>query len=291
MDTRAALEALGVMPDSVSGEQRRALDSDGYFIVEDAFTELQRARMAEEVDRIAAEEGERAGTEVSREAGTLRISNVFNKSTAFDFLLQFPPLLAASAYLLGECKVHGANVREPLRGAGKQPLHSDSVKFSDGGWCLTNALVCIDEMSVGNGPTRIVPGSHLWPPLNVPGENAVDYAAKHRKNPPQWAQEGENVAEHVAALPVMEDTDRFPADPFAPYPGEMLVVAPARAIVVCNAHMWHSGTLKHNDARRRQLHLSFTRRDLPQQLVQRKYITPALYDRLHEAHRFLLDIV
>lgn len=290
MDTRMALESLGVTKDTLTAEQRRAMEEDGYFVVENAFTEEQRARMAAEVDRIAAEEGERGGTEVSREPGTVRISNIFNKSTAFDFLLEFRPLLAASWHLLGEFKVHGANVREPLRGTGKQPLHSDSVKFADGSWCLVNALVCIDEMTTENGPTRVVPGSHLWPPMNVPGENAVDYSAKQRKDPPKWALEGENVAEHVAALPVVEETDRFPEDPFAPYPGEVLVTVPACSIVVCNAHMWHSGTQKNNDARRRQLHLSYTRRELPQQLVQRNYVTPELYARMNEAHRFLLDI-
>ena len=246
--------------------------------------------MAAEVDRIAGEEGENAGNEVSREPGTVRISNIFNKSTAFDCLLGFRPLLAAAWHLLGDFKVHGANVREPLQGTGKQPLHSDSVKFSDGSWCLVNALVCVDEMTAENGPTRVVPGSHLWPPMNVPGENAVDYSRQRRREPPKWAQEGENIAEHVAALPVKEETDLFPEDPFAPYPGEVLVTAPARTIVVCNAHIWHSGTQKKNNARRRQLHLSYTRRDLPQQLVQRQYVTPGLYARMNEAHRFFLDI-
>lgn len=290
MNTRLAMQTLGVTGHTLTAEQRRALDQDGYFVVEDAFTPEQRARMAAEVDRIAAAEGEKAGTEVSREPGTVRVSNLFNKSTAFDCLLEFRPLLAAAWHLLGECKVHGANVREPLPGAGKQPLHSDSVKFAGGGWCLVNALVCIDAMTPGNGPTRVVPGSHLWPAMNVPGENAVDYAARKRPEPPKWAAEGENVADHVAALPVEVQTDLFPDDPFAPYPGEVLVTVPERSIVVCNAHIWHSGTRKRNDARRRQLHLSYTRRDLPQQLVQRDYATAALRARMNEAHRFLLDI-
>jgi hypothetical protein len=38
------------------------------------------------------------------------------------------------------------------------------------------------------------------------------------------------------------------------------------------------------------LHLTHTRRDLPQQLVQRDYLTDALYDRLSPAHRFLMDV-
>jgi hypothetical protein len=38
------------------------------------------------------------------------------------------------------------------------------------------------------------------------------------------------------------------------------------------------------------LHLTYTRRDLPQQLVQHDHLTPALYDRMSPAHRYLLDI-
>jgi hypothetical protein len=38
------------------------------------------------------------------------------------------------------------------------------------------------------------------------------------------------------------------------------------------------------------LHLTYTRRDLPQQLVQREYLTPALYERMSPAHRFLMDV-
>ena len=43
-------------------------------------------------------------------------------------------------------------------------------------------------------------------------------------------------------------------------------------------------------ARRRVLHLTYTRRDLSQQLVQRDYLTQELYERLSPAHRFLMDV-
>ena len=39
--------------------------------------------------------------------GARRISNIFNKTEAFDMCLWIPEILAASAYLLGEIKVHG----------------------------------------------------------------------------------------------------------------------------------------------------------------------------------------
>jgi ectoine hydroxylase-related dioxygenase (phytanoyl-CoA dioxygenase family) len=288
MDTRTALEQLGV--EDLTDEQRSQLDENGYFSIENAFSEEECERMVAEVERIVAAEGGGAG-EVSVESGATRISNIFNKSKAFDCLLEIKPLLAASHYLLGEIKVHGANMREPHQGSGGQPLHSDSVKLHDGRWCLVNSLIAFDPMTLENGPTRVVPGSHKWAPLNVPGENAVYTTAKPRTGPAKWATAEDNVAEHVAESPVTGDTDKAPADPFAPYPGEVKVTVPARSVVVCNAHMWHSGTLKHTAARRRQLHLSYTRRDLPQQLIQRNYVTAELYNRLSEAQRYLLDLI
>jgi ectoine hydroxylase-related dioxygenase (phytanoyl-CoA dioxygenase family) len=85
--------------------------------------------------------------------------------------------------------------------------------------------------------------------------------------------------------------NRYPEDPFAPYPGEVLVTIPVGAVVVFNSSCWHGGTLKKNDARRRMLHLTYTRRDLKQQLPQQEYLTTAFYDRLSPAQRYLLDVV
>ena len=47
--------------------------------------------------------------------GARRISNIFNKTDAFDKCLWVPEVLAASAHALGEIKVHGANMRDPER--------------------------------------------------------------------------------------------------------------------------------------------------------------------------------
>jgi len=290
MNTEQALSAMGVTAADLTPGQREQLDRDGYFIVEDAISEEACARMQAEVDRIVAEEGDKAGSEVSIEKGATRISNVFNKTDAFDVLLDIKPILAAAHYLLGDFKIHGANMREPHLDSGRQPLHADSVKLPDGRWCLTNALITFDPMTLENGPTRIVPGSYHWAPLNVPGENAMGMGMAPRDKPHEWATKDDELKARTAQSPVTGDIDKAPADPFAPYPGELMVTVPARAMVFCNAHMWHSGTLKKTDARRRQLHLSHTRRDMDQQLNQRAYQTPALLDRMDAAHRYLLDI-
>jgi ectoine hydroxylase-related dioxygenase (phytanoyl-CoA dioxygenase family) len=290
VDSHSAITALGVTDETLTNDQRAALDGDGYFILDRVLSPEQCADICGEIDRIAMREGENGGSEVSKEPGVLRISNIFNKSPVFDDVLKIKPVLAAARYLLGDFKVHGANIREPQKGQGKQPLHADTVRYSEDGWVLVTAFICFDDMNLENGPTRVVPGSHRWGAINVPGENAVDTLERSRAQAHRWAVEGDALEDHIAVSPWLGDVSRAPADPFAPFPGEIRIAISAGSIIVMNAHAWHSGTQKFTNARRRQLHLSFTRRDLPQQLIQRNFATPELLQRLGDPVKALLDV-
>jgi ectoine hydroxylase-related dioxygenase (phytanoyl-CoA dioxygenase family) len=247
----------------------RQLDENGFFIVESVLSPPEIARMRDEFERIHAAEQDRGGHEVHVEPGARRISNIFNKTDAFDPCLAIPAVLAASHYLLGEIKVHGANLRDPVQGYGQQDLHVDVPKLFDDDWWVVNAMIMFDDMTLANGPTRVIPGSHRWAPINVPVVNQGDWEPT-----PLSA----------------EDQARVPDDLGAPYPGELMVTAPAGAAIICNSSMWHSGTLKRSNDHRRMLHLTYTRRDLPQQLVQLDHLTPALYERMSPVHRYLLEI-
>ncbi len=238
-------------------------------MVEGVFSAEQCAQMAAEFDRLHRAEGEQGGHEVHVEPGAPRVSNIFNKSTAYDVCLATAPVLDAAHRLLGEIKVHGANLRDPLPGQGQQALHCDVPKRFDDDWWIINAMVLIDPMTADNGPTRIIPGSHRWAPINVPEVNTADW------EPTPLSQ---------------ADQSRVPTDLEAPYAGEIHAQGPAGAVVICNGHLWHGGTTNRSGARRRMLHLTYTRRDLPQQLVQRDYATPELYQRMSPALRWLLDI-
>lgn len=269
MYTKQALRSLGVGPATISGAQKEQFDRDGFFIVEGVLNGSDLKSMRSEFERIHAAENERGGHEVHVEPGARRISNIFNKTEAFDKCLWIPEILAASAYLLGEIKVHGANLRDPVKGYGHQDLHVDVPKKFDDDWWVVNSMIMFDDMTLDNGPTRVVPGSHKWAPINVPYVNIGDW-------------------EPAALSP--EDEARIPKDLAAPYPGEVLVEAPAGAAIICNSSMWHSGTLKTGNAYRRMLHLTYTRRDLPQQLLQLDYLTPELYNRMSPEKRYLLEI-
>ena len=269
MYTKQALHELGTTSNSISTDQKRQLDKQGFFIVENVLSNSDTKLMRSEFERIHAIEADQGGHEVHVEPGARRISNIFNKTTAFDKCLEIPSVLAAAQYLLGEIKVHGANLRDPNQGFGHQALHVDvPKKFADDWWVL-NAMLMLDDMTLENGPTRVVPTSHWWAPINVPYVNQADWEP-----------------EPLSA----EDQARIPTDLDAPYPGEMHVTAPTGSAIICNSSMWHSGTLKKGPAHRRMLHLSYTRRDLPQQLLQLDHLTREFYDRMSPVHRYLLEI-
>ncbi|MBE7202871.1 MAG: phytanoyl-CoA dioxygenase family protein [Parafilimonas terrae] len=269
MYTKQALRDLGVAPTTLTEAQKKQFEDEGFFIVENVLLPEELGRMRAEFERIHADEQGRGGHEVHVEPGARRISNIFNKTDAFDKCLEIPEVLAASTHLLGEIKVHGANLRDPVKGHGNQDLHVDVPKKFDDDWWVVNAMIMLDDMTLQNGPTRVVPGSQHWAPINVPVVNQGDW-------------------EPAPLSP--DDEKRVPKDLNAPYPGEVMVTAPAGSAIICNSAMWHSGTVKKDDTNRRMLHLTYTRRDLPQQLVQVDYLTPDLYNRMSPTHRYLLEI-
>ena len=225
--------------------------------------------MRSEIDRLSGIEGEFGGHEVHIEPGAPRLSNLFNKSPAFDRLLACAPTLAAAAYLLGEIRVYSLNARNPSKGQGQQMLHSDVPRVSPTDWRVVNSMVVLDDMDDTNGATRLVPGSHKWVPINVPDVNMAE-------------------VKKVEVRP--EDQAIMPKDPMAPHPREIKVVAKAGSVAVINGHIWHGGTKNESGRARRLLHLAIGRRDLPQQLNEREHLTPDLAARANPSQKYLLDI-
>ena len=269
MNTQQALAQLGISTTDLTREQRRQFDEDGYFVVANIFGPAEVEEMRSEYERLRSIEGEYGGHEVHIEPGAPRLSNLFNKSPAFDRCLSCKPTLAAAAYLLGEIRVYSLNARNPLKGQGQQLLHSDVPRVSPTDWRVVNSMVMLDDMTETNGPTRVVPGSHKWVPINVPDVNMAE-------------------VKYIEVTP--KDKEIMPKDPMAPHPKEIRLIGKAGSVAVINGHIWHGGTRNESGASRRVLHLAIGRRDLPQQLNEREHLTPELLDRANPSQKFLLDI-
>ena len=55
--------------------------------------------------------------------------------------------MAAAQYLLGEIRIYSLNARNPLRGQGQQPLHSDVPRVHATDWRVVNSMVMLDDMT------------------------------------------------------------------------------------------------------------------------------------------------
>ncbi|MEO1027154.1 MAG: hypothetical protein AAFX07_16570, partial [Pseudomonadota bacterium] len=110
MYTKQAIRALGATEAHLSDEQKTSLEQDGYYLIEGALSEADCQPMRDAFETLSDAENGRGGHEVHIEPGARRVSNIFNKTDAFDKCLEIPEVLAGTHHLLGEFKVHGANL-------------------------------------------------------------------------------------------------------------------------------------------------------------------------------------
>ena len=246
------LAALGVRDDSLSTEEKALLDRQGFLVLPNVMSDDWRASLQAQFDELVAKEGAAAGHEVHTEAGTKRLADLVNKSPSFDGVWTYPKLLACVHHILKRpFKLSSLNAREPLQGAGQQPLHADwDRRKADEPFHVVNSMWLVDAFTGDNGCTRVVPGTH------------------------------------AGAKTAQEELD----DPKAPHPEEIVLTAPAGSVVVINAHLWHGGTSNRTGAHRRVIHCYFTAKEHPQQLDQAEYIRKRTWDRLSPAAREILDV-
>ena len=111
---QACLEELGVKESLLSDEQFQFLDENGYLILP---TALDRATVdsarGSRFDELVALEGDKAGIEVSQEAGSDRLANLVDKDPLFDRCWTYPAQLAAVVHVFAgrNFKLHSVNGR------------------------------------------------------------------------------------------------------------------------------------------------------------------------------------
>jgi ectoine hydroxylase-related dioxygenase (phytanoyl-CoA dioxygenase family) len=247
-----ALAALGVRDDTLTAEEREALDRDGFVILRNILAQESLEAMRKRTDELVVAEGTEAGKEFEQEAGTDRLADVVNKGEMFEVCFTHPRVLAAVAHVLGgDLKLSSLNGRNALPGQGHQGLHADwEEPVGPDGYQVCNTAWLLNDFTTENGATRLVPGSH-----------------------------------RSGRVP---QTDL--SDPAAPHPDEVKAIAPAGSVLVFNSHVWHGGTNNRTDRPRRALFAYFCRRHQPQLLDQKQYMRPETYARLNEAARYVLDV-
>ncbi len=244
----------------LTAADRNFLDTQGYLDLGILLTPEDLKSIRARIDQLLQAEGENAGSEVfdspyirhPKEKGARRLADLVNKGVEFDVFYQHPKVLAAIRHVLGkEIKLSSLNYRAAIPGDGLQKLHVDWHESVDSGdYKVCNSIWLLDDFSVENGATRVVPGTHLKGDL------------------PQE---------------VLEDPER-------PHPNEKIIEAPAGSVFVFNSHTWHGGTTNHTDRPRRAIHSYFCRRDQPQQLNQAEYLTDETRTRIGEEGVHILGV-
>lgn len=252
MQIQDALKELGVTDNTLTSDEKAQLDRDGFLVVPNVLSADQIALARRRLDLLSELEGADAGKEVHQEAGTARLSNLVDKGNFFSVFFTTPKVLAGIAHVLqGDLKLSSLNSRAALPGQGLQALHADWGKaVQPGEYQVCNSIWLIDDFTPDNGATRAVAGSHRWG--KMPGEMMKDTKADH--------------------------------------PDQQLFIAPAGTVVIFNSHTWHGGTLNKTNNPRRAVHSYFSRRGQPQQLNQRKFLSPATIEKFSPAVRCILDV-
>jgi ectoine hydroxylase-related dioxygenase (phytanoyl-CoA dioxygenase family) len=247
-----ALLALGMHESTLTAQEKRDLDEQGYVIFHDFVEPQWLEQLRETYEMLMEKEGNNAGKEFRQEQGTRRLADLINKGEVFDRIYTHPKILAVTQYVIGrDFKVNSINGRDALPGEGHQALHADWGSREEGeGNHIVNTLWLLDDLTPDNGATRVVPATHKL--FGRPADHVQDLRA--------------------------------------PHPDEVLIIAKAGTVVAYNAHLWHGGTENRTSKTRRVLHPSFIAREFPQQYNQREILRKSTYDRISPAARYLLDV-
>jgi hypothetical protein len=231
----------------------RKLDEQGFTVLPGLMPEATRFAAARRMEELFAEEGDRAGWEFKSEPTARRLANLVDKGEIFVELIAHPVVQELVRHVIGpEYKLGSLNGRaaSPNSEAG-QPLHVDMGMLPDAqGPCGCNTMWMLDAFTSENGPLRIVPGSHL---------------------------SGRRPQEVLA-------------DPQSPHPDEVYVTGAAGTVAVVNTHTWHGGTANRTSGPRRALHAFYVRRDKPQQVWQKRWLSAELQSKLSPELRWLLAL-
>ncbi len=140
-----------------------ALDRDGYSIVEGMLSPPEVASAKSSLKQVLDELP--FGRNDFEGFSTRRVYALFAKTRAFDQAAINPLLLAVLDRVLGHYQLSAPTGIQIGPGEKAQTLHYDASVYPlprDFGDVVVNTMWALDDFTVANGATRIVPGSHRW---------------------------------------------------------------------------------------------------------------------------------
>jgi ectoine hydroxylase-related dioxygenase (phytanoyl-CoA dioxygenase family) len=208
-------EAVGVNDKTLSRADKENLDKQGFLIIPGLLDKKWLEQLRAAFERLLEEHEKENGQHARQTTGTRHVDNLAAHGKIFEDVFTHPKLLAAARHILGDdLRFGGIHGRDPLPGFGQQGLHSDAPPRQPGTpYLVVTSLWALDDFTVQNGATRLVPGTH------------TEYGLP----PKETRQPGYN------------------------HPKQIFAVAPAGSVILFNGHLWHSGTQNHSKGPRRAL--------------------------------------
>ena len=205
----------------ISTAQKDFYLENGYLLVENVLSAEKLAKTGDALEKRYELEGSRAGSEGSINPGVRRLCNLFSKGLVWEELGVEPITIEVAKLTIGDdIRWQAMNFHDPIPGEpiAHQAIHADRWFFPN---CTGYMNVCwvIDDMTVENGATRIVPGSHKGP----------------------WPQDVLNDEETRAVIE-----------------GEIYTECPAGSVVFCHGDVWHGGRANYSQSTRRAIHMGFS---------------------------------
>ena len=244
---------LGFSLQPLNPIQYRELDENGFTILKNVIDLVWLDRLRQVFEELVEQEGEEAGVEVGQMKGVRRLADLVNKGEIFDAVYLQPALLTAALHIFQRpFKLHSLNGHDPLTNDGLQALHADGgqPETPEGPFRVVNSMWMLDDFTMENGATRVIPGSH-------------------RK---------------------LGKIDDYIEDRMVDHPEQVHLQASAGSVAVFNGSIWHGSYINRSDRLRRTLHCAFIAREFNQQTNQREYLRRETADRLSPLARYILDV-
>lgn len=147
-----------MVPLTLSDEQRKSMDEDGYVVIPDVLTQKECDEFSELLDTLWIREG--LFRTHNFDENVQFVPNLLQYSAIFDHCVSDARVLDAVRVALGpRFRLNRLQSRRADPGGGHQPLH-DLERARGGPYFKANVIWCLDEFTLKNGSTRVIAGSH-----------------------------------------------------------------------------------------------------------------------------------
>ncbi len=159
--------------DATADQVTAGLSQDGYVIVEGLLASKALERAREDLARVLTDTP--TGRNDFEGYATRRIYALFGKTRSFDEAAVHPLALAVLDRVLGHYQLSAPVGIQIGPGEREQVMHRDEAVYPlprPHPPVVINTMWPVDDFSDANGATRLIEGSHQWPPERIP--NAAD---------------------------------------------------------------------------------------------------------------------